>query len=70
MFLVLVLITFLSYYISDKAMVWILSNALLIGTYAYTREKTKIVGQFEKIWETVTEMSRKVIERIPKEKDE
>ena len=51
-------------------MAWMLTNALLIGTYVYTREKTKIVGQFEKIWDTVTEMSRKVIERIPKEKDE
>ena len=66
----MVIITFLSYYISDKAMAWMLTNALLIGTYVYTREKTKIVGQFEKIWDTVTEMSRKVIERIPKEKDE
>ena len=61
--------TFLSYKISDKAMAWITLNELLIGTYIYTKKKNMVISNFEKVCSSVTEMSKNILEKIPKAKD-
>ena len=62
-------ITFLSYNISDKAMAWIILNAFLIGTYIYEKQSKEMMEHFNKVCDSVTEMSRKILEKIPKEKE-
>ncbi len=63
-------ITFLSYSLSDKVMVWLLVNCVFFGAYAYTTQKETIVKQVAKLWGLFQEHTMGFLEKIPKHKTE
>ena len=64
------LITFLSYSLSDKMMVWLLLNALFLGTYIYSSQKSLATDLFNSFWSKATSITRDVLAKVPKYKVE
>ena len=60
----------MSYVFSDKAMVWLLSNCVFIGAYAYSQQKGMIEEVVKMIWEKGLAVVVDLASKIPKHKTE
>ena len=51
-------------------MIWIILNLVFIGIYIYTKKNSEMKERLNKTLKTINEMSRRILDKIPKEKDE
>ena len=62
------LITFLSYSLSDKMMVWLLLDSLFVGTYLYSSQKALVSDVVSSLWLKATSLTKDVLAKVPKYK--
>ena len=62
------LITFLSYSLSDKMMVWLLLDALFIGTYLYSSQKGLVTDLATSLYSRAALITKNVLGKVPKYK--
>ena len=62
------MITFLSYSLSDKMMVWLLLDSLFIGTYLYSSQKGLVTELIEALWHRTATFAKGLLEKVPKYK--
>jgi len=63
-------LTFLSYSVSDKMMMWLLLNSVFVGAYLFTTQKDTLFAHAGNVWKMVQEMTAGLVEKIPKHKVE
>ena len=64
----LVFITFLSYALSDKVMVWLLLDVLFVGTYVYNSQNGILTELCGSLWHKALSLTKGALEKVPKYK--